>query len=157
MKIGWLISFLSSFIVTKDIVCNDLGDYVGKGFIHTPIILESMLRGKTGIIDKGLLYARQGNSSSYNKYKYFGENFYYILKSFQKKGLFDDKTINLVINQWIQNVILGNIYIDKVNGKFRLKDGWSLIKTYNKINTASIKLYLYIFTPRLIYKVRRKI
>ena len=82
---SWLISFVSSWIMKQNFCRKELGSFMGLGFIHTPIILDIMSHGKTARIEGNTIFARMGNSSSYDKYLYFGPNFRYIITKFEKK------------------------------------------------------------------------
>lgn len=56
---------------------------VGKGFIHTPVIIESIYKGNTGYVTQGLLHVRQGNGGGYDKYIYFADNFNFIIEKYR--------------------------------------------------------------------------
>lgn len=110
--INWIVSFVSAFIMNRDkIIDFNLNEFIGLGFIHTPMVLNLINNGKWRAFEQGMLYARQNNSGGYNKYEYFGTNFNFILRFFEQK--FDHNTIDYVLEKWMDTVIIPCIVTDK--------------------------------------------
>lgn len=62
IDISWIVTFVSSFIFKKVYIPKNLGEFMGTGFIHTPIILNSIKNGTILIATgKTIVLSRQGN------------------------------------------------------------------------------------------------
>lgn len=155
-NVSWLVSFVSSFILKRDLAYEDISNFLGYGFIHTPFVLEAIAAGKTGFIDRGFLYVRQGNGGGYNKYKYFGEYFSSIVSYFIGDNYFAEQTIEKVLCDWINVVVLSNVIEDKIKNRFNLIEGMKLWFYYRKIKGCSLRLLVHVLMPAGYYKKRRK-
>lgn len=119
--INWVVSFVSAFVMKKsDIQSSKFQKFIGLGFIHTPMILDLLSKGKWKALGQGVLYVRQGNSGGYNKYEYFGTNFNRILRSFEQQ--YGRETIKYVLEIWMDIVVVPCISEDRLKNAFRLKN-----------------------------------
>ncbi len=145
--INWHISFLSSFILRKELIINKIIKYEGLGFIHTEMILNCLLMKNIVVSKDYQIISRQGNSSSYNIYKYFGTNFSKILKSYSKN--FNKTSLMFTINQWLKIVVRSSVISNKIY-RINKYNYFDLIIPYWNNVYFLLKVLPLILVPRFI-------
>jgi hypothetical protein len=155
IKINWFITFISAFVLRKEYINNNFTRFFGTGFLHTPIIMDCIKQGNVIITNNIHLLCRQGNSGGYNIYKYFGTNIMSIINFYKKNKVFNEKTINVVITEWLRSCVRSNVIYCKMNlnKTFELNNKMSdLVLPFFKYKYFIFKILPILIIPRCILK-----